>query len=71
MRPKLDRWVLCGNTLVGYLYDWPWVPKGARVQTEAVVDLDVIAKEARCLDGEFKLGDPGTAEEHNQPLIGA
>ena len=66
---KLDRWILQGNTLVGYLYDGPF-PKGTRVQTEAIRFIDLSNLKAECLDGRYKLGEPGTVEEHQRELIG-
>lgn len=69
MKPKLERWIQYGNVFVGYLFDSKEHPPGARVKTDAIVEFDPIAFEARCVDGDYKLGEPGTAEEHNQPLL--
>lgn len=66
---KLDRWIVFGNCLVGYLYDGKF-PKGTRVKTEAIRYVDMSNMMAECLDGKYKLGSPGTKEEHNQELIG-
>jgi len=64
LKPLLDRWVAQGNILVGYLYNWPGVAPGQRVITEAIIEIDVLAKEVRCRDADYKLGEPGTVEEH-------
>lgn len=66
----LDRWVQHGNCLVGYLFGDRSIPNGTRVITEAVRFIDILNFEAECLDGKFRLGDPGTYEEHNNGLIG-
>lgn len=66
---KLDRWVILGNVLVGYVYDGPF-PRGTRVMTEAIRFVNPVSMEAECLDGKYKLLDPGTMAEHNQELIG-
>lgn len=70
MKPKLDRWCIFGNTLVGYMFDSRQFPAGTRVQTEPVRYIDPSGSYAECLDGHYSLGDPGTQEEHNQPLMG-
>lgn len=70
MKPKLDRWVIHGNCLVGYIYDSKF-PNGTRVQTNAVRFVDVANSEAECLDGRYKLCDPGTYKEHQVPGFGA
>ena len=67
---KLDRWVVYGNCLCGYIFDHPGFSSGIRVLTEAVRFIDTNNMQAECLDGKYKLGDPGTIEEHNQELIG-
>lgn len=67
---KLDRWIIFGNCLVGYIYDSKQFPKGTRVKTEAIRFVDVANSEAECLDGKYKLCNPGTYEEHNMPFIG-
>ena len=67
---KLDRWIQHGNCLVGYIFDSPSFINGTRVVTEAVRFIDAPNLEAECLDGKYKLGDPGTSEEHNQELLG-
>lgn len=66
----LDRWVLHGDCLVGYIYDCPSLRSGTRVLTEAVRFIDSTNMEVVCVDGKYKLGEPGTVKEHNQPLIG-
>lgn len=71
LNPKLDRWVKHGNVLVGYLFDWKGIPNGTRVKTAAVVELDIVARRARCIDSDYVLITPGTFDEHNQPLLGS
>lgn len=66
---KLDRWVIHGNCLVGYLYDGPF-PMATRVRTDAIRFINPVTMEAECLDGKYRLMDPGTKEEHNQELVG-
>lgn len=70
MTPKLDRWVTNGNVLVGYIFDSRQFSPGTRVMTEAIRYIDLTNLEAQCLDGKYKLGEPGTAKEHDIPLIG-
>lgn len=70
MKPRLERWVQHGNCLVGYLFDHKQFDPGTRIITEPIREFDVINHEAVCLDGKYILGEPGTVEEHNQPLIG-
>lgn len=69
MKPKLERWIQYHGCLVGYIFDHPHFSPGERVATEVVVYIDPINFEARCRDGEYKLGEPGTADEHNQELL--
>ena len=66
---RLNRWIVCGNVLVGYIFD-SHLPNGTRIMTDAIKTLDISNKEAECLDGKFKLEDPGTYDEHNNNLIG-
>lgn len=68
--PKLDRWVIYGNCIVGYIYDDRHFPPGTRVVTEAIRFVDISNFSAECLDGKYKLGEPGTQAEHNMELIG-
>lgn len=70
MGMKLDRWIQFGNCLVGYLFDCKKHPAGARVVTGPIRFLDIGNFEAECVDGKYKLGEPGTVEEHNRPLMG-
>ena len=67
---KLERWVIHGNVLVGYIFDSKFFKPGTRVMTEAIRFIDPVNMEAECLDGKFKLGEPGNKEEHNRELIG-
>lgn len=73
---KLDRWIIVetkegqGNTLVGYVYDCPQFSAGQRIMTEAIRFINPLSMEAECLDGKYRLMDPGTVAEHNLPLIG-
>ncbi len=69
-RPLLDRWVVYGNTLVGYVYDSAEYSRGARIQTDAIRFVDVPNRSVECLHEVFRLGDPGTYAEHNVPLLG-
>ena len=71
MKPRLERWIQFHNTLVGYIFDDPKIKPGTRVITEAMIEpVDTAVFEVRCRDADYKLGEPGTAEEHNQPLLG-
>lgn len=70
MKPKLDRWVIYGNCLVGYIYDSTMHTKGQRVRTEAIRFVDVPNSEVETLDGKYKLCDPGTYQEHQAPGCG-
>ena len=70
MKPKLDRWLVHGNILVGYIYEHKAFAPGTRIMTDVIVHIDPINFEARCSDGDYKLGEPGTEAEHNQPLLG-
>lgn len=70
MDMKLNRWIVFNNCLVGYLFDSPSFPPGTRILTEAIRFIDLTNMQAECLDGKYKLLDPGTHEEHNRELIG-
>lgn len=70
MKPKLERWVQHGNCIVGYIFDSKQFPPGQRIITDAIREFDPINFEAVCLDGAYKLGEPGTYDEHNTTLIG-
>jgi hypothetical protein len=65
----LHQWVQHGNVLVGYLRGVSGFKPIERVMTDAILVLDVSAGMARCLDGDYKLGEPGTYTEHNVPLL--
>jgi len=67
---KLERWIVYGDCLVGYLYDHPRINAGTRVITETIRFVDAPNFEAECVDGKYKLGEPGTAEEHRYELFG-
>lgn len=68
-KARIDRWVMVGNTIVGYVFDhWKFKP-GTRVQTEAVIDFNPATFDVRCRDGDFKLGEPGTVAEHQKELL--
>lgn len=68
MKPRLERWVPYGNSLVGYIYDSKEHPNRTRVKTEMIRFVDVLNSEAECLDGKYKLGEPGTYEEHQRDV---
>jgi hypothetical protein len=70
MKPKLDRWIQHENCVVGYIYDSPQFPSGTRIMTDAIRFIDVLNFEAECLDGKYKLGEPGTHREHTVKIIG-
>lgn len=70
MKPSFDRWVIQGNCIVGYLYDYPNIPNGTRSMSEAIRFVDVINMEVDCLDGKFRLKDPGTHQEHTVHIVG-
>lgn len=67
--PVLERWIQFGDCLVGYLFNHREFPDGTRVITQAIRFVDPINFHAECADGTYKLGEPGSPEEHNQPLI--
>lgn len=67
-RPKLDKWIIYGNCLVGYLYDSPLFPHGTRVKTEMIRHVDVPNCEAVCTDGHYRLLEPGTEVDHKSIL---
>lgn len=69
MKPKLERWIKYGNCLVGYLFDAKGFAPGTRVVTEVIREFDPVNFEAVCVDGPYKLGEPGTEDEHNIPLL--
>lgn len=54
---------------MGYIYDDPRHPPGTRVITEAIRYIDPINFTAESIHDRYKLGEPGTLEEHNQPMI--
>lgn len=70
MKPRLERWVQHGDVFCGYIFDDKKFDPGTRVITGAIVEHDPISCTVRCVGGDFKLGEPGTVEEHNQPLLG-
>jgi len=70
MKPRLERWLVFGNCLVGYIFDDKKFRPGTRVKTDAIVSMDPTSFEARCIDGDYKLGEPGTFAEHNRPPVG-
>lgn len=67
----LDRWVIHGNCLIGYIYDTPGFKPGTRVQSEAIRFIDTLNMVAECVDGKYILKEPGTKKEHTYPIIGA
>lgn len=67
MKPSLDRWIIFGNCLVGNIYDAKGFAPGTRVKTDAIVEVDVAASMARCVDGDYLLKDPGENWEHQVP----
>lgn len=66
---KLERWVQHGNCLVGYIFDDRTLPPGTRVITKPIRFVDINNFEAECLDGKYKLGEPGTYREHDEPIL--
>jgi len=70
MKPRLERWIQHNECLVGYVFDSKHFKSGQRIMTEVLLFVDPINFEAECKDGKYKLGEPGTAEEHNQEQIG-
>lgn len=66
MKPRLERWIVHGDCIVGYIFDDRVHSAGTRVKTEVIRFLDYGNFEAECLDGKYKLGEPGTLEEHNR-----
>lgn len=71
MKPRLDRWIQYGNCLVGYAYDYPPFANGTRIITEFLrYPVDIRNFEAEDKDTKYKLGTPGTFEEHMYDLIG-
>ncbi len=70
MAMRLERWIQYGDCLVGYIYESKDHDPGSRVRTEFIRFLDPINFEAECLDGKYKLGEPGTFAEHSGPMVG-
>lgn len=69
MKPILERWVQHENCIAGYIFDSNQFRPGTRVITEAIRFIDPVNFEAECLDGRYRLGEPGTFEEHNRELF--
>lgn len=67
MKSKLDRWIIYGNCLVGYLYDSKAFPNGTRVKTDAIRWVDIPNNSVSCLDGHYQLMEPGTEFDHKIP----
>lgn len=67
---KLDRWIVYGNCMVGYIYDDRANPNGTRVITDAIRYIDPVNLTAETLTDKYKLGEPGTFDEHNEDFIG-
>jgi hypothetical protein len=67
--PLLERWVQFHDTLVGYVFDAKQFSPGTRVQTEVIRFVDLLNGQAECADGKYRLGEPGTFEEHDR-IIG-
>lgn len=68
MKCSLEKWIVIGNTLVGYLFDSKEFPNGMRVQTGVIRFVDHVNREAHCIDGVYKLCEPGDEIEHNTIL---
>lgn len=68
MKPLIERWVQHENCIAGYIFDSKQFRPGTRIITEAIRFIDPISFEAECLDGKYRLGTPGTFEEHNFEL---
>ncbi len=62
---KLDRWVIHGNVILGRLYDAVGFAPGSWVSTDAIVEFDTNGAQARCLDGDYDLKEPGTLAEYD------
>jgi hypothetical protein len=69
-KSRLERWIVFNDVLVGYLFDSKEHPPGTRVMTEAIRYIDPLNSVAESRSEVYKLGEPGTVEEHNQPLLG-
>lgn len=67
MKPKLDKWIIYGNCLVGYLYDSRAFPHGTRIKTDAIRWVDVPNNSVSCLDGHYQLMEPGVEADHQIP----
>lgn len=69
--PRLERWLVYGNCLVGYIFDSKQFKPGTRVLTDAIrPGTRVLTDAAECLDGAYRLGEPGSYQEHDIPLVG-
>lgn len=69
MKPKLDRWIIYGNCLVGYIYDSKAYPPGTRIKTDVIRFVDVSNFDAVCVDGRYRLLEPGTEAEHQTDYL--
>lgn len=65
----LDRWIVYGNCLVGYIYDSKNYSPGTRVITDVIRYVDPVNLYAEDLDTRYKLKTPGTKEEHNSLIV--
>ena len=69
MKPKLDKWLIYGDCLVGYIYDTKAFPNGTRVKTEHIVEVDLKAGDVVCGDGRYQLLEPGTELDHKHDTL--
>lgn len=69
MKSKLDKWLIYGNCLVGYIYDSKAFPPGTRIKTERIIEVDLAAGDAICSDGRYKLLEPGTEFDHKHEIL--
>lgn len=65
MKPKLEKWLVFGDTVVGYIFDSKEFEPGTHIQTGVKKLFNSDCTEVSCADGDYRLGAPGTYDDHN------
>lgn len=66
--PTLEKWIKYGNCLVGYVFGDKRFKPGTRILTDFIRHIDYANLQAETKEEKFRLGEPGTCEEHDKPL---